>query len=64
MSASTYTIPLWSLIPGMVFSLRMRDSLLVINRSNVFSPRVGSVSNWARLLSLSTSTNGLVMSGW
>ena len=41
MSSSENTIS-WSDIPGMVSSLVNIDGLLVITRSRVFSPRVGS----------------------
>ena len=50
MSSSENTIS-WSDIPGMVSTLVNLDGLLVITRSRVFSPRVGSSTIWTSPLS-------------
>ena len=53
----------WSLIPGMTWVLTIRLSLLVINKSTTFLPRVGLVISWTQPWSSRQSANFRVNSG-
>ena len=53
----------WSLIPGMTWVLIIRLSLLVINKSTTFLPRVGLVISWTQQWLSRQSVNFRVNSG-